>query len=236
MNERELDQIQLRLEHLGDELAQDLTAAHKELYANHAARGLLQSGATVKLAFKINKEHADRFLSDAVSQVGEVVKDAAAFDLLTAHLDANFDLFEGHIRNAVTLASGGKLADPLKSVVDYAEQHFSNFRKEMLRKTEIERFNFLKPSDSKADPLIPSPNATALEPVKKNVGGKPLADHWDAMWATVAVKLWQGDIAPKSQADVKAAMFDWFNKAGIEIGDTALTKRARRLWQAMQDG
>lgn len=73
------------------------------------------------------------------------------------------------------------------------------------------------------------------EPKKRNPGGKPLAAHWDRMWAAIAIKLWSGELNPKSQGDVKKAMIDWFNQAEIEIGDTALTQRARQRWQAMQD-
>lgn len=54
------------------------------------------------------------------------------------------------------------------------------------------------------------------------------------MWADIAVKLWTGDLAPKSQADIKRAMFAWFNAKEIEIGDTAVTQRARQLWQKIQ--
>ncbi|MEM6827114.1 MAG: hypothetical protein AAF553_04150 [Pseudomonadota bacterium] len=54
------------------------------------------------------------------------------------------------------------------------------------------------------------------------------------MWAYIAVQLWAGDLKPKKQADVKKAMFEWLSANEIEVGDTAVTQRARQLWQAMQ--
>lgn len=54
------------------------------------------------------------------------------------------------------------------------------------------------------------------------------------MWAHIAVKLWTGDLQPKSQADVKRAMMEWFTAGSIEIGDTAVTERARQLWLQLE--
>ncbi len=55
------------------------------------------------------------------------------------------------------------------------------------------------------------------------------------MWADIAVKLWLGELQPKTQADVKRAMFAWFNENEIVVGDTAVTQRARQLWQKIQN-
>ncbi len=35
---------------------------------------------------------------------------------------------------------------------------------------------------------------------------KPLAAHWDEMWAAVAVMLYTGDLQPRTQADIERAM------------------------------
>lgn len=75
---------------------------------------------------------------------------------------------------------------------------------------------------------------TPLKTKTGNAGGKPLAKHWDAMWADIATQLWNGDLKPRTQADIKVAMFDWLNGQGIEAGDTVVTERARALWQRMQ--
>ena len=67
-----------------------------------------------------------------------------------------------------------------------------------------------------------------------NRGGKPLAKHWDEVWAQIAFQLWNGDLQPETQADIKRAMFAWFNAREIEVGDTAITQRARQLWRLLE--
>ncbi len=63
-----------------------------------------------------------------------------------------------------------------------------------------------------------------------NRGGKPLAAHWDELWSSIAVQLWNGDLQPKTQADIKRAMLEWFTAKEIDVGETAVTDRARQLW------
>jgi hypothetical protein len=69
---------------------------------------------------------------------------------------------------------------------------------------------------------------------RRNKGGKPLAEHWDQMWAAIAVQLWQGDLKPKRQADVKRAMETWLDAQGIDASDTAIIERARCLWREIE--
>jgi hypothetical protein len=83
-------------------------------------------------------------------------------------------------------------------------------------------------------PHLNSPNSTKRDAPTRNKGGKPLAAHWDDMWAHIAVQLWNGDLKPTSQAEVKQAMLAWFNYKEIDIGDTAVTERARALWLKME--
>lgn len=54
------------------------------------------------------------------------------------------------------------------------------------------------------------------------------------MWADIAVQLYVGDLQPKSQKQIKDAMFAWFNANSIDAGDTAVTERARQLWQKIE--
>jgi hypothetical protein len=54
------------------------------------------------------------------------------------------------------------------------------------------------------------------------------------MWATIAVLLWDGKLLPKKQGDIKEAMLAWFTEKGIDVGDTAVTDRARQLWRLLQ--
>ena len=114
----------------------------------------------------------------------------------------------------------------MPSVIEAADARFAEIRDLVFQRLQIEKFEFL--GSAQAAPV------TQGSQIAKNSGGKPLAEHWDAMWAAIAVQLWLGDLKPKKQADIKAAMLDWFNVNEIEIGDTAVTERARKLWRAME--
>lgn len=70
--------------------------------------------------------------------------------------------------------------------------------------------------------------------VPQNRGGRPKAEHWDKMWAHIAVRLLNVEFEPKNQAAIKDEMFDWLTAKGIEASDTAVTQRARALWQEVR--
>ncbi len=238
MDTLERNQVRLILEHLSSETLRKTSDAQKAMHAEHSATGQLQSGNTVRRAVNVVEEHAAKFVEQAVDQTSAVAQDMDAFNVIASSLTAMFRGFEPHLHNAVRLAT---IRDSQKSqsVADAGDKLFAEMRSRVFKQLEIHRFSFTKPSegDLAASRLrIEAAFPTSAQPSdKKNPGGKPLAAHWDAMWAAIAVKLWTGELTPRSQADVKAAMFDWFNGAEIDVGDTALTQRARQLWQAMQD-
>ena len=216
----------MRLEHLHVQIAREVDEGHGALYARHGAIGCLQSGATVKESLKLNEGFANKYLDQAIETVGKVVKDEEAFALIVSHLTATFRTFEAHNAKAARHACGGPSRPPLPSVIEAADARFAEIRDLVFQRLQIEKFEFLGSTQAATVPQGSQ--------IVKNSGGKPLAEHWDAMWAAIAVQLWLGDLKPTKQADVKAAMLDWFNANEIEIGDTAVTERARKLWQAMQ--
>lgn len=208
------------------------------MHAEHSANGTLRSGATVKRAVSIIEEHAFTYIDRAVDQVAEVAKDVEAFTLIVSSFTALFRGFEPHLDSATRLATAGT-DQRTDSVRTAGLQRFLDTRTRAFKQLEIHRFSFVRPSrgDLAASGVRLAALAAMGPPVaeKRNAGGKPLAAHWDAMWAAIAVKLWTGELKPKSQADVKKAMVEWLNEAEIDVGDTALTQRARQLWQAMQN-
>lgn len=228
VNELEQSQAELRLEHLHVKFAREVEGAHQGLLADYSARGILKSSMTAMAAIDLTEKQANDYLDRAIALVGEVVKDEESFDLVVRHITATFRTLEAHVRKATTLAQGnGERASNFAKAVD---DRFAEVRDHVMGRLQIERFNFLRAGSDSAKPNMPQ-EAAALS---RNPGGKPLAQHWDAMWAAIAVQLWSGDLDPKTQADVKTAMFAWFNANGIEIGDTAVTQRARQLWQAIE--
>lgn len=234
----ERSQIRLILEHLCSETLRKTEQTQKALYAEHSARGVLGSGATVKRTIENIEIKAGELVEQAVDQVAAVAQDMDAFTVIVSSVTAIFRGFEPHVTKAVSLAIRGGDAG-FESVRSAGDTRFVEMRSRIFKQLEIHRFSFTKPSagDLAAQRLriFGAAPQQAVTTSKRNTGGKPLAEHWDKMWAAIAVTLWTGALQPKSQADVKAAMFDWFNKAELEVGDTALTQRARQLWQAMQD-
>lgn len=227
MDIAEESQIKMRLEHLHVQIAREVEEAHRALYAKSAADRTLQSGATVKASLKLNEDFANKYLDQAIETVGKVVKDEEAFALIVSHLTATFRTFEGHNATAARHACGGPSRTPMPSVIAAADARFAGIRDLVFQRLQIEKFEFLGSAQA-----APMPQGSQIA---KNPGGKPLAEHWDAMWAAIAVQLWLGDLKPVKQADIKIAMLDWLNANEIEIGDTAVTQRARKLWQAMQE-
>ena len=238
MDTHERNQVRLILEHLTLETLRKTELAQKAMHAEHSAKGLLQSGGTIRLAVDIVEEQAAKFVETAVDQTAAVAQDLDAFNVIAASLTAMFRGFEANLHNAVRLATV-RDSELSQSVADAGDKLFSDMRNRVFRQLEIHRFSFTKPSkgDLAAKGIGIAVPAAISQPIsgKRNPGGKPLAAHWDAMWAAIAVKLWSGELQPKSQADVKNAMLHWFNEAELDIGDTAVTQRARQLWQAMQD-
>lgn len=211
--------------------------AQKAMHAKHSAERILRSGNTVRSAVSIIEDEAAKFVKDSVDQVSEVAQDTEAFSLIYAELTDLFAALERHLTDAVKLATSG-VVERHQSVQNAGQKLFGECRDRMFKRLEIHRFSFVKPSRGDLaddrERLLGVIQAPAQEAQSGNPGGKPLAKHWDAMWAEIATQLWTGDLKPDSQADIKRAMFDWLTSKGIEVGDTAVTERARALWQRMQ--
>lgn len=238
MDTLERNQVSLILEHLSSETLRGAKAARETIKAEHSASGTLQSGATVKRMAEAIEQLADSFIEGAVDQVAAVAQDTDAYNAIASNLTALLPGLQAEIHNAIMLTIMGQ-ADRLETVAAEGEKLFNEARARIFKKLEIYRFSFTKPSKgdlAAQGTRFEAAVTTSVQPIeKRNPGGKPLAAHWDAMWAAIAVKLWMGDLQPKSQADVKRAMFDALSEAEVDVGDTAITQRARQLWQAMQD-
>ena len=119
----------------------------------------------------------------------------------------------------------------MTSVATSADEKFQAICDTLMERLAIERYDFVKVAKEHS---VLEEQSAKLVVQSKNNGGKPLAKHWDAMWAEIATQLWNGDLEPKRQSDIKKAMFDWLNSNGIDAGDTVVTERARALWQRIQ--
>ena len=228
MNERQRSQIALIIAHELD-LAQRATEQEaRAIFAAHSAKGTLGSGVTVIAVSTAIGGGSDRLLTALIEKVGSIANDPEAFELIASALETHFGNAEGEVVTSTRMASRRGPGEPDPSILGAAMKLFNEIKSDIRARIEIARFTF---DGEKADQ--PAQRLSVDDPapmMRVNKGGKPLAAHWDEMWASIAVALWTGDLDPKTQADVKRAMLAWFEDQDIEISNTPVVERARALW------
>lgn len=231
MDEQTKRQIELILEHETDVAFRHMHDLNQQLIAKHAAKGTLQSGGTVKLGIRTADEVAGELLDSLIAKLGQIERSADTLALLKAGFADFLERVESEeVQYLARLATGNASRPPLPSIWEAAQRMFDQTKTDLARRLEVASFNFAQSPGTQGEEAGAIPEQQ--EPYRKK-GGMPLAKHWDDMWANIAAQLYGGDLVPTSQADVKRAMFDWFNGAGISVGDTVVTERARKLWDAL---
>lgn len=222
-------QIRLLLDHLGAEAREQLHQKNKAMHADHSARGLLRSGATIKASLRIAEEVATDFVKKAFDAAAGVAQDTDAFGVVLTDVTIMLRDHKVWVDKAVSFAGPGPSA-----VSQEADRRFLVLQQKILRLAEIQRFAFTQPAPSRIAELTATPTKATAAQQPKNRGGAPLAAHWDEMWAAIAVQLWEGDLKPKRQKDISDAMFAWLAERELDAGKTAVTDRARVLWQMIE--
>jgi len=204
------------------------------IYADRAEKGLLRSGATIKVALESMQESGEAMLSKGIDQVSLIAKDAEAFAMLSSTLESHIAFLETHLDDVLRVSGVQKDGVVMSAAAREARLLFVKVKSNLLRQLEIHRFTFTEPSKPVASTDHLTSSSIVRSSPEKNKGGKPLAKHWDAMWAAMAVKLYTGGLIPRCQADIERAMKDWFATNDRDIGDTTVRGRARALWDAIQ--
>lgn len=230
MDERQQSKIALIVAHELDLARREIERKSEEIFAAHSAKGILGSGATVKVVSRAVGTGSEQLLATLIEKVGGIVRNSESHDQIVSALDQHFANMEVEVIKSARIASRRGQEAPHPSILQAAMGLFDQIKADIRTKLEIARFDFEVAKQAPEQPGF----AAVVPPIPKNKGGKPLAAHWDAMWAHVAVQLWTGDLQPKTQADIKNAMFAWFNEKSIDVGDSAVTDRARELWRAWE--
>jgi hypothetical protein len=84
-------------------------------------------------------------------------------------------------------------------------------------------FGYFKPAACAAGGAPPAA-------VAKGEGGRPKARWSDDLWIEMCRQLYEGDLKPKKQSDIKRAMMDWLSTHGEEPAESTIKDRARKLW------
>lgn len=233
MDKQSREQIRLILDDAADRARKSATGRLRVGYTERNRRGLLHSSITVGEAIETLGEDASRFVADCVGRVAPIEKSIEAFALLSEENERFITFLTTKFDEAVRKGLGGR--GQLARAPNFENRFLKMWQDACARsrrQLEIQRFTFTEPSrDSERSTLV---HNVALAGPRKNEGGKPLARHWDEMWADIAVCLWTGDLQPQSQADVKHAMLDWLSANNIDAGDSTVVSRARQLWQRLQ--
>ena len=228
MNDRDRAQIALILQRATKLASAQLDERIRGIYAEHAAKGSLRSGATIRVAVKAMGDILSPLIDDMAPRIFAVAGEKAAFDELNIAVRQILDAYHERLSGVVRTASGrpaGQSED--RAVVSAAETLFNNWRVDLEGQLAILAFDFDAQPNPAEEAAVPSATAAAKK------GGRPTADFWDDMWAAIAVSLYVGDIEPKSQADVERAMLSWIEGQGRSAAVSTVRARARRLWDRM---
>ena len=219
------NQIRLILNDLTSKSEKAFSERVANIYSRHAAKGYLKSGATVKVALIAAEQISDSMISSTVNQVAPVAKDVEAFAMICEAVDRHFAKLAASMDAVAKVASGQPATVSINNSVRTAsKREFASLQATLTRRLEIHRFTFTQPS--RAAISLPDTSATS----KPRKGGRPPSEFWDDMWAAIAASLYNGELQPKSQADVERAMTDWIEGGGFSAAVSTIRARARRLW------
>lgn len=233
MNDREREHISKIVVHSQVTHQRSLEDRIGQVFAAHSAKGLLHSGATVKVSIKAMHTIADELLSDIAPRVRAVEQSKEAFELIKSGVNGYLDhCAAAQMPLVLRMASGRGRDMPDPGVARAADRLFDDMKADIEAKLEILAFEFDKPIE-RTELLVEMQSVAPDPPVAKK-GGRPPAPFWDDMWAAIAIALFVGDLQPKTQADIEKAMADWLVSNGHSAGVSTVRGRARRLWDKIE--
>lgn len=233
MDERQRKQAELIIAHELDVAFRSTSAVAAQCFTGLGYRSIYGTVMAKNAVSNAVRPNSEKLLTNLKSQLSSICRSLECHDLLVAAVEQHFASMDGVVFDAACKASGRGLKEPNTTILQAGIHVFEQVKADLRAKLEIERFSFESPAE------LVAPGASPRVPIPvpfKNPGGKPLAEHWDALWAEIAFQLFSGALQPKRQADITKAMNDWLAERGFEAGDTAVTKRARALWQRMERG
>lgn len=234
MNDRERQQTVLISDHAVGQFRGGLEARIQMIFSAHSAKGLLHSGATIRASVRGMDELIVIFADELKKQISDIALDMDAFAILSKAVDQALDICAAQLLPVTRMASG-RLQGPVdQSNAKASQELFDEMRANVIAKLAISRFAFEPPPSSAVHPQPESLQPTTETPgAVKWKGGRPPAEFWDDMWASIATALYDGTLKPKTQADVERAMADWIESNGHNAAGSTVRARARRLWDRL---
>lgn len=106
--------------------------------------------------------------------------------------------------------------------------HLQAFGVSFLRKDIVK---LVPPDVARAETSKPAAPAE----VESRRVGRPKADWWDDLWVEICRQLYEGELIPKTAADIERAMLDWLTAKTGSANESTVRPRARKLWKAIKD-
>lgn len=240
MKTNERQQIRLILENSFDISTQSLIDNIKKIQANASATGTLTSGDTLKKYALVYKQEGEKFIYSTLDEISNVAMDFESFQMFSEQ----FEIFNNQVRRR--FEDDRIILHLTKSRSSSAGLAFWKIFDEvtirLIRQKDIRAFAYTKPSTSKVAEIQAkvglsesvSPIKNIHVPEKLNSGRLP-ADWWDNLWVEICRQIYLGELIPKSQADIVKAMHDYLAGQNIEVSDSTLKPRARKLFVMLEN-
>lgn len=229
MDDRERERIRLIASHEGELAYRALTEQLKAVLANHSAKGLLHSGATIKVSVRAMHTLADAFLDNIGPKIKAVAIGQESFALLSEAVLDFLNECGNAMPSILHMARGRRPVAENDSIEVAGMKLFNQMRTDTESRLAILAYEF---EESPGSEHLPQPPGGTAKPVK--LGGRPPAAFWDDLWAAIATALYLGKLFPKCQADLERAMADWLNENGHSAAESTIRARARRLWDRIE--
>ena len=227
------DQVQRVIDFESDNARRSLADRIDAVLSEHSAKGRLRSGATIVVTLQRAEEVLTAAIAEMVRQVRSVALDYQAFTALQAGLSDLLLSLRGQLDTVVNLAAGDATAAP--SAYSDATRRFDEIKFRASQRLGLHMLEFtLGPASASLAPTA-TPSASASSEPTRNKGGRPLAQHWDDLWAHIAAKLYLTDWNPKTQQAVEEAMSEWLVNHSLDAAESTVRGRARRLWDQIAE-
>ncbi|WP_425987610.1 hypothetical protein [Brevundimonas sp. TWP2-3-2] len=83
-------------------------------------------------------------------------------------------------------------------------------------------------------PQSPKAQATAPVTAASSAVGRPRKEYWEPLLVGIIGQLHSGDLQPKRQADIEAAMHQWLLDNGHSGSEAQVRTRARSVWDQVK--
>lgn len=228
MNDSEREQIRLIATHETSQASRAVKKKLEAVVADHAAKGRLHSGATIKVSVEAMQSIGEPYLDSIAAKIKAVTHGTESFALLSEAVQDFLNECGNSMPGILKMARGSRTVAENDSIGLAGMKLFNQMRADIDARLAILSYEFQKAPGVE---LSAPKRGETLSPAK--MGGRPPSAFWDDLWAAIGTALYVGKLFPKSQADIERAMADWLDANGHSAAPSTIRARARRLWDGI---